>query len=91
VNILSETDFPVHEDVKVIKGVTISKSVKWWSAVLLYELYGKRKIAIYIWQLRNGAWKRKNKLIIGGRYQWENMKQVVEQFLTELEKTKQTP
>ena len=88
-NILSES-FPVHETVKVKQGITISKNLRLWSAVLLYELYGRHRIGIYLWINRNGQWKRKQKFVVGGRNQWNDIKQAVEQLLDKLEKAKQT-
>ena len=83
-NILSES-FPVHETIKVIEGITINKNMRWWTAVLLIETYGKRKIAVYSWLNRDGVWRRKMKLIVAGRLQWDNIKQAVEELLNKLE------
>ena len=87
--LLSES-FPVHETVRVKQGITISKNPRLWYAVLLYELYGKHKIGIYLWINRNGQWKRKLKFVVGSRIQWDNIKEAVEQLLDRLEKAKQT-
>ncbi|MFX0069404.1 MAG: hypothetical protein ACFE7A_05595, partial [Promethearchaeota archaeon] len=46
------------------EGVTISKSAKWWSAALLIEAYGKRHVALYLWNKNTeGTWKRKQKIL----------------------------
>ena len=55
-----EEPFPVHETVKVLEGITISKSGKWWSAALLVESYGKKQVVLYLWNKDNdGKWKRR--------------------------------
>lgn len=80
-----EEPFPVHESVKVLHGVTVSKSNRWWSAALLIESYGKRQIALYLWVKSNdGKWKRKEKFIIPSKENWEKLKAAVDEKLFSL-------
>jgi hypothetical protein len=75
-----EEPFPVYETVKVLEGVTINKSGKWWSAALLVESYGKRQIALYLWQKGDeGKWKRREKFIIPSKDMWEKTKKALDE------------
>jgi len=71
--------FPVHETVKVLEGVTINKSGKWWSAALLVESYGKKQVALYLWIKDDGKWKRKEKFIIPSKDIWEKTKKALDE------------
>lgn len=62
--------YPVHEIIKVIRGVDIYKSEKWWKAVLLTESYGRRQVTIYQWLKRDEKWKRKQKMSIVNKDEW---------------------
>lgn len=77
-----EEPFPVHESVKVLQGVTVSKSSKWWSAALIIESYGRRQIALYLWvKSAEGKWKRKEKFILPSKEIWEKLKTAVDEKL----------
>jgi hypothetical protein len=70
----------VHETVKVLEGITISKSDRWWSAALLVEAYGKRQIALYLWRKDDeGKWKRKEQIIIPSKDIWEKTKKALDE------------
>ncbi|MDH5450281.1 MAG: hypothetical protein OEX77_05175 [Candidatus Bathyarchaeota archaeon] len=79
---------PISEFYKVIDYVTIFKSAKWWEAIVVIESYGKRSIAMYMWQFRDGKWKRKHKFHIKGMNEWNKVKNSVEQLLPKLTKEK---
>ena len=66
----SEKKYPVHEVIKVLQGVDIYKSEKWWKAVLLTESYGKRQVTIYQWVKKDEKWKRKQKMSITNKDEW---------------------
>ena len=71
--------FPVHETVRVLEGVTINKSVNWWSAALMVESYGRKQLALYLWHRdADGKWKRKEKFIIPSKDAWDKMKKTVD-------------
>ena len=75
-----EEPFPVHETVKVLDGVTISKTGKWWSAALLVESYGRKQIALYLWNKdETGKWKRREKFIIPSKDMWEKTKKALDE------------
>lgn len=79
---------PISEFYKVIDHVTIFKSDKWWEAIALIESFGKRSIAMYMWQFREGKWKRKHKFHIKSIDEWNKVKGSVEQLLPKLTREK---
>lgn len=77
-------DFPVHEDLDIQAGETVFKSQKWWKAVVLYDGYRGPEIAVYLWQQREGEWRRQQKYVIRSLDDWEQDKEIIEKFVTEL-------
>lgn len=75
---------PISEFYKVIDYITIFRSEKWWEAIVVIESYGKRSIAMYMWEFRNGKWKRKHKFSIRGLDEWNKVKSSIEQLLPKL-------
>lgn len=78
------TDFPVHESIDVQDGETIFKSDDWWKAVVLYEGYRGMEISIYLWQNQDSDWRRQQKYVVRSKDDWEEDKEVIEEFVTEL-------
>ena len=79
-----EEQLPISESLKLIEGVTLYKTEKWWSAVALVNSFGKRQIAVYLWINMDGRWKRKNKFIIHNNAEWTTMKEAVEKLIKTL-------
>ena len=77
----SSQELPISEFYKVIDCSTIFKSNKWWEAIAVVESFGKRFIAMYMWQYVDGKWKRKHKFHIRNMDEWNKVKGVVEQLL----------
>lgn len=77
-------DFPVHEDLDIQDGQTVFKSQKWWKAVVLYEGYRGPEIAVYLWQNRDEGWRRQQKYVIRSLDDWEQDKEIIEEFVTDL-------
>jgi len=77
---------PVHESIKVLDSVTLSKNQDWWKAVTLQEYFGRKQVVVYLWQWRGNRWKRKNKLVIRGSQEWKQISSAVEKLLKGLEK-----
>jgi len=75
---------PISEFYKVIDQVTIFRSEKWWEAIVLIESFGKRSIALYLWQFRNGQWKRKHKFQLRNIDEWNKVKKAVDDFIPKL-------
>ncbi|RLG97535.1 hypothetical protein DRO19_05670 [Candidatus Bathyarchaeota archaeon] len=71
---------PVSDFYKVIDYVTIFKSEKWWEAVAIIESFGRKSIAMYLWQFRDGRWKRKHKFQLRNLEEWEKVKAAVDKL-----------
>ncbi len=78
------SEFPVHEDLDVQDGETIFKSDDWWKAIVLYEGYRGPEIGIYLWQDQDEDWKRSQKYVIRSQEDWEDDKEAVEKYVSEL-------
>ena len=79
-----EEKLPISEFYKVLDYTTIFKSDLWWEAIVVFETYGKRQIGMYLWQKRNGQWKRKNKFGIRTLEEWNKLKAAVDQLSPKL-------
>lgn len=78
---MSIENYPVDESIEIFKAKTIYKTEKWWQAVILGEAFGRRFIAIYLWQKRSGGWKRIHKLKINRRDNWDVIKNVIDSLI----------
>jgi len=89
VEIIHDNKLPVYEDsnIKTIEFKELYKGKKWWSAVVLQEVYGKKQVAVYlwIWDSVNVRWKRKHKFTITSKIAWENIKRAVDRFIDKLD------
>jgi aminopeptidase len=79
-----EEKLPISAFYKVVDYTTIYKTDVWWEAIVVFETYGKRQIGMYLWQKRNGVWKRKNKFGIRTLDEWNKLKTAVDQHATKL-------
>lgn len=77
---MGEEGLPVSETLKVIEGITLYKTEKWWSAVALVDAFGRKQIAVYLWMKRGDQWKRKNKFIIHNQAEWQRIKGAIEKL-----------
>lgn len=75
---------PVSDFYKVIDHVTIFKSEKWWEAIVVFESYARRSIGMYLWQNRDGTWKRKHKFTIKNSDEWNKLRTAIEQLTPKL-------
>jgi hypothetical protein len=85
---MSQTEqekLPLSEFYKVIDYATIFKSEKWWEAIVVIESFGRRSIAMYLWQKRDDTWKRKHKFQIRNMDEWSKVKVAVEQLSPKLQ------
>ena len=81
---MTEEKFPVSETLKVIRGITIYRTEKWWLAVTLLESFGRKQIATYLWNNRAGQWKRRQKFVIHNQREWVQIKGAIDKLLPEL-------
>jgi len=76
---------PISEFYKVVDYVTIFRSEKWWEAVVVVESFGRRSIAMYMWQFRDGKWKRKHKFQVRNLDEWNKVKNAVDKLTLKLQ------
>jgi len=78
-------NFPVHEELNVEDGHTIFKNDDWWKAVVLYEGFrDSSEVGVYLWKEQDGEWRRQQKYVIRSADDWEQDREVVESFVSEL-------
>jgi hypothetical protein len=81
---MSKEIFPISEKLKILKGLTVYKSEKWWYAVVLVESFGRKQIGAYLWMKKGDQWKRKQKLVVHNKGEWLQIKEAIEKLLPEL-------
>jgi len=74
-------DFPISKKLKVMEGKTLYKTEKWWSAVVLLESFGRKQVAVYLWDKRNDQWKRRQKFVVKNKEEWQRLKDAIEEIL----------
>jgi hypothetical protein len=77
--------------IQSIDYITIYKSQKWWEAVVVFESFGRRTIATYLWNNKDGTWKRKQKFQIRTTDEWNKVKNAIEQLIPKLQPETQKP
>ena len=82
---------PLWGSYKVIDYITISKNRKWWQAVVVFESFGRRTIATYLWTNKDGTWKRKQKFQVRTTDEWNKVKNAIEQLIPKLQPETQKP
>lgn len=78
--------FPVSDYYHVCGGVTVFQSDGWWKAILNIDQkgsYDTDEIMIYLWQQRDGDWRRRQKYTIKDQESWEEETELIEQVLEE--------
>jgi hypothetical protein len=80
----TDEKLPISDFYKVVGYVTIFKSGKWWEAIVVFEASGRRSIGFYLWENRNGVWKRKNKFSVRNLDEWNKVKDAVDQLAPKL-------
>jgi hypothetical protein len=79
---LPESDLvPIAPPLKVLDYTTIKKGSGWWLAVVLVESFEKKAVGLYMWQKKNGEWKRKQKFTIHNKEKWALISKAVEEFI----------
>jgi hypothetical protein len=81
---MSEEKLPVSETLDVIQEITLYKTEKWWSAAVLMSAFGRKQVAVYLWNKRDDRWIRKNKFIIHNKAEWQRIKEAVEKLSQDL-------
>ena len=78
-------ELPISDFYKVVDYVTIFRSEKWWEAVVVVESFGRRSIAMYMWQFRNGKWKRTHKFQVKNLDEWNKVKNAIDRLTPKLQ------
>jgi hypothetical protein len=73
-----EESLPVSDKVRVLRYQTLFKGGRWWAAVGLFEAFGGRHVALYLWFKRDGVWRRRQKFVFRSRGEWEKTKKAVD-------------
>lgn len=77
-------EFPVSDYYTAGGGVTVFQSDEWWKAILNIVQKGSYEtdeVMVYLWQDRDGAWKRRQKYTIKSQDDWEEERAVIESVL----------
>lgn len=82
---ISEEKVPIGPPLKVLDYRTISKGFGWWSAVVLLESWGVKRLCLYLWQKSDAGWKRKQKYTIHSRDRWDLISDSIEELIGELQ------
>lgn len=75
-----EERLPVSEKVKVLRSQTLFKSGRWWAAVGLFEAFGRKHVALYLWFRRGDSWRRRQKFVFRSREEWVKAREAINGF-----------
>ena len=84
-NLGEEEKLPIGPPLKVLDSRTISKGFGWWSAVVLVESWGVKRLCLYLWQKSDNGWKRKQKYTLHSKERWKLISGAVEELVMELQ------
>ncbi|MFD1646897.1 hypothetical protein [Haloarchaeobius litoreus] len=79
-----DSEFPVSEYYTVAAGKTVFKTEEWWKAIVNISEKGDwetNEVMIYVWQQRDGDWRRQQKYTIKSQSKWEEEEVVVDSIL----------
>lgn len=87
--------YPTDESLTVLKGIDISKSDSFWTAVLKVrgdpKYGGKTQVKLYLWiKSKQGEWKRKQNFTVNPR-SWSDVVKAVEALMNEKAQMPQPP
>ena len=82
---MQEEKLPIAAPLKVLEYRTISKGFGWWSAVVLVESWGNKRLCLYLWQKSDTGWKRKQKYTIHSQERWRLISESLEELIEELQ------
>ena len=80
---MSQEKYPVSSFLKVVEGVDIYRTEKWWKAALLTESRYGMQIGVYLWtkDRKTGEWKRKQKMRVRSLDELNKIVDAVKQYL----------
>jgi len=83
--VTSAEKLPINPPLKVLDYRTVSKGFGWWSAVVLIESWGNKRVCLYLWQKSDNGWKRKQKYTIHSQERWKLISGSIEELIEELQ------
>lgn len=81
----ADETFPVSDYYSVAAGETAFKTEEWWKAIVRIDEKGEyetQDTIIYLWQRREGDWRRRQKFSIKDPSDWETVKEIIDDMLT---------
>jgi len=75
---------PVSDYFSVRHAQTIFKSDEWWKAIVHVDQkgdYETNEIIIYLWQMSDGEWRRRQKYAIKSEDDWQKERNIISEFL----------
>lgn len=81
---MPEEKLPISEKLKVLDSITLYKTEKWWSAIVLVESFGRKQVAMYVWLNKGGRWRRNQKFTVHSKEEWDKVKEAAEKFISQL-------
>lgn len=80
-----EEKLPIGPPLKVLDYRTISRGFGWWSAAVLVESWGNKRVCVYLWQKSDTGWKRKQKYTVHSQERWHLISEAIESLIGELQ------
>lgn len=81
----SETEsFPVSDYYTVGSGTTVFQSDGWWKAIVKVVekgSYETEEVMVYLWQERDGDWRRRQKYTIKSKEEWQTESEAISSLL----------
>jgi len=77
-------EFPVSDYYNVATGVSVFQSDGWWKAIVNIDekgSYETDEVMVYLWQERDGDWRRRQKYTIKDQESWEEERTAIESVL----------
>jgi hypothetical protein len=79
-----ESSLPVSDYLTVGDAATVFKTDDWWKAVVRIDGKGDwstREIVVYVWQAKEGEWRRRQKYAIKSQSDWEEEAEIISKHL----------
>lgn len=76
--------FPVSDYYTVATGETVFQENGWWKAIVCISekgSYETDEVMVYVWQKRDGDWRRRQKYVIKSLSDWEEEKSLIDEHL----------
>ena len=81
---VSSAQFPVSDYYELDGGETVFESDDWWKAILRISekgSYETQEVMVYLWQEKDGQWRRRQKFTLKNQDKWNEQKEIVESLV----------